>query len=74
MGKRRRVNPYQLLSFTQLTREYARIKNEPRSEELRSQSRDLCECLINRGEMRESCMADTIRSMIGQLQEHVGDQ
>jgi len=72
--RRKRVNPYQLLSFTQLTREYARIKNETPNDELRSQSRDLCECLINRSEMRDSCMADTIRSMIGQLQEHVGDQ
>lgn len=70
------VNPYKLLSFTQLTHEYARILNDVQATEERlSASRDLCEVLINRPEMvRDACMADTIRSMIGRLQRHVGDQ
>jgi hypothetical protein len=70
------VNPYKLLTFTQLTHEYARILADGRpSEERLSASRDLCEVLIERPEnFRDACMADTIRSMIGRLQTHVGDQ
>ena len=70
------ANPYQLLSFTQLTHEYARLlADSSASEERLSASRDLCDVLINRPEMvRDACLADTIRSMIGRLQTHVGDQ
>ena len=70
------VNPYKLLTFTQLTHEYRRILDDDKpSEDRLSASRDLCDVLINRPEMaRDACMADTIRSMIGRLQTHVGDQ
>jgi len=74
--RKHHVNPYKLLSFTQLTHEYARIlADEKPSEDRLSASRGLCEVLLNRPEMvRDACMADTIRSMIGRLQSHVGDQ
>lgn len=80
MAKRKHhVNPYQLLSFTDLTHEYGRLLKveltAANAEETRSQSRDLCDVLINRIEnYRDALMADTIRSMIGRLQTHVGDQ
>jgi hypothetical protein len=72
------VNPYKLLSFAELTHEYARILNNPNATEERlSASRDLCDVLINLhlGKSgQDSCFDDTVRSMIGKLQSHVGDQ
>ena len=74
--RKHHVNPYQLLSFTQLTHEYRRILDDLKgTEERLSASRDLCEVLINRPEMnRDENMAATIRSMLVRLQRHVGDQ
>ena len=76
MRRKPRVNPYQLLTFTQLTQEYRRILDDEKgSEDRLSASRDLCDVLINRIEMqRDALMADMIRSMIGKLQTRVGDQ
>jgi len=74
--RKQHVNPYQLLTFTQLTHEYRRILDDQKGSEARlSASRDLCDVLVNRPEnYRDACMSDTIRSMIGKLQTHVGDQ
>jgi len=74
--RKHHVNPYQLLTFTQLTQEYRRILDDEKGTQDRlSASRDLCDVLVNRIEMqRDACMADLIRSMIGRLQRHVGDQ
>ena len=74
--RKHHVNPYQLLTFTDLTYEYRRILDDEKGTQDRlSASRDLCDVLVNRIEMqRDACMADLIRSMIGRLQRHVGDQ
>jgi len=74
--RKHHVNPYQLLTFTQLTHEYRRILDDEKgSEDRLSASRDLCDVLASRcisGQL--TSMADMIRSMIGRLQRHVGDQ
>ena len=80
MAKRKpHVNPYKLLGFPDLTREYARLLKVEltgaNAEETRSQSRDLCAVLIDHHlGVRDENMAFTIRHMIGRLQAHVGDQ